>query len=110
MRISIDSTEPLQDVVRVIEAVYEVTLTATPATQLVNTAPAPTLQRRGGPQTASGKTPRAKSNGQGRSAKQRAKVSNEELRSWARENGQTVNDRGRIPASVVSAYHEAQSS
>lgn len=26
------------------------------------------------------------------------------IRTWARENGQTISDRGRIPASVVEAY------
>jgi hypothetical protein len=27
------------------------------------------------------------------------------IRTWARENGHTVNDRGRIPAKVVEAYN-----
>jgi hypothetical protein len=31
------------------------------------------------------------------------------LRSWARENGHTVSDRGRIPKAVVAAHREAQS-
>ncbi|MFJ4634027.1 Lsr2 family protein [Streptomyces sp. NPDC088847] len=31
----------------------------------------------------------------------------EELRTWARENGYAVNDRGRIPANVRNAYTEA---
>lgn len=106
MRISIDSTEPLEGVVRVIEAVYEVTLTVATINEAAPTAPDPVLQRRGGRRTPSGKTSRARSTGQGRSATQRAKVSNEELRSWARENGHPVSDRGRIPAAVVAAYHE----
>ena len=29
------------------------------------------------------------------------------VREWARENGHNVNERGRIPASVVAAYREA---
>lgn len=33
--------------------------------------------------------------------------SNAELRSWARQNGFTVSDRGRLPASVVTAYRNA---
>ncbi|RHW28462.1 hypothetical protein D0Z08_04825 [Nocardioides immobilis] len=34
---------------------------------------------------------------------------NAEVRSWARQNGFTVSDRGRLPASVVTAYRNAQS-
>jgi Lsr2 len=29
------------------------------------------------------------------------------IREWARKNGHTVNDRGRVPASVVEAYNSA---
>ncbi|MBA2391029.1 MAG: Lsr2 family protein [Geodermatophilaceae bacterium] len=29
------------------------------------------------------------------------------IRAWARRNGHTVSDRGRIPASIVEAYHAA---
>jgi hypothetical protein len=29
------------------------------------------------------------------------------IREWARKNGHKVNDRGRVPASVVEAYHSA---
>jgi hypothetical protein len=32
---------------------------------------------------------------------------NSEIRSWARESGLAVSDRGRVPASVISAYREA---
>ena len=35
--------------------------------------------------------------------------SNAEVRSWARQNGFTVSDRGRLPVSVVTAYRNAQS-
>ena len=34
--------------------------------------------------------------------------SNAEVRSWARQNGFTVSDRGRLPASVVTAYRNTQ--
>ena len=30
-----------------------------------------------------------------------------EIREWARQNGHKVNERGRIPASVVEAYEKA---
>lgn len=29
------------------------------------------------------------------------------IRAWARRNGHTVSDRGRIPATIVEAYHAA---
>lgn len=29
------------------------------------------------------------------------------IRAWAKENGYEVNDRGRVPATVVEAYHNA---
>ncbi|MFL6133409.1 MAG: histone-like nucleoid-structuring protein Lsr2 [Nocardioidaceae bacterium] len=31
-------------------------------------------------------------------------ASNAEVRSWARQTGLTVSDRGRVPASVLTAY------
>ena len=35
--------------------------------------------------------------------------SNAEIRSWARRNGLVVRDRGRLPASIQTAYRNAQS-
>lgn len=29
------------------------------------------------------------------------------IRTWARENGHTVSDRGRVPGSIVEAYQQA---
>lgn len=33
---------------------------------------------------------------------------NEKIRSWARQNGHKIADRGRIPAEVIDAYHARQ--
>jgi hypothetical protein len=33
---------------------------------------------------------------------------NQAIRDWAREQGMKVSDRGRIPADVAEAYHNAQ--
>lgn len=44
----------------------------------------------------------------GRQLTSSTSASREELaavRAWARENGHTVSDRGRIPADVIAAYH-----
>lgn len=106
MKISIDSSEPLDDVIRVIGAMYDVTLTATPAGAPAAEAPkTPARAGRGGRGRAASA---ASGNGRRRSRARVTKVSNAELRSWARENGHTVSDRGRIPASVAQAYQDAQ--
>ena len=36
-----------------------------------------------------------------------SKADNAAIRVWARENGRSVSDRGRIPAEIVDAYHAA---
>lgn len=36
-----------------------------------------------------------------------AKSDNAAIRLWARENGRSVSDRGRIPAEIIDAYHAA---
>lgn len=41
----------------------------------------------------------------GASATSRAKLS--EVRAWARENGYTVSDRGRVPAEIKEAWEKA---
>ena len=111
VKISIDSNEPLEDVLRVVGAAYDVTLSVAPAEitegktarseRSRGRSPRPGQARRATRNSSNG------SNGRSRSAKDRAKVSNAELRSWARENGQTVNDRGRVPAAVIAAYRQA---
>lgn len=112
MRISIDSKEPLEDVLRVVGAVYDVSLSVAP-TEITEDNTARSERSRGrSPRAGQGRrTARNGSiggNGRSRSAKDRGKVSNAELRSWARENGHTVSDRGRVPAAVIAAYRHAQ--
>lgn len=50
----------------------------------------------------------------GKAAPQKAKSSGSgqdtgAIRAWARENGLTVNDRGRVPAEIREAYEKANS-
>jgi hypothetical protein len=40
----------------------------------------------------------------GRSSRSRRAIDISAVREWARSNGYTVGDRGRIPASIVDAY------
>jgi hypothetical protein len=111
LRISFDSTEPLEDVIRVVGAAYNVTLTVLATNEVSTTTPDAITPKRGGAsRAATAKDARAKSDGRDGSAQQVARVSNEVLRSWARENGHTVSDRGRIPKAVVAAHRAAQSS
>lgn len=115
MKITIDSTEPLEDAIRVVGAVYGVTLTVAPANEAEATvgdsaqdAPKPARRTRSRQPAKSRRSSTTRPNGRRRRTSAVAKVSNAQLREWARENGHTVSDRGRIPAVVVSAYREAQ--
>lgn len=108
MKISIDSNEPLEEVLRVVGAAYDVTLSVAPAEITSDKAAKPKRARGRSPRPGqSGRDARNGSNVRIRSTKDRAKVSNAELRAWARANGQTVNDRGRVPATVIAAYRQA---
>jgi Lsr2 len=54
------------------------------------------------------RTPRnAVSVGRSRSATRADREQTQAIREWARKNGHKVNDRGRVPASVVDAYNAA---
>lgn len=116
MRISIDSTEPLEDVIRVVGAMYDVTLMVATTDDAAVTVPARTSAGPDGSRTAKGKASRGRGTRRGRagtraqSGSRIAAASNEAVRSWARENGLTVSDHGRIPAVVLTAYREAQGS
>ena len=86
MKVTIDSSEPLTDVLRVVGAVYGVELAVSGDVAATAT---PAKAKRGG------------------RARRTAAVTNGELRSWARQNGFAVSGRGRVPATVVSAYRAA---
>lgn len=45
--------------------------------------------------------------GSGRGRKRGGDNRTAEIRAWARENGQKVNERGRIPAGVIAAWEKA---
>jgi hypothetical protein len=108
VKISIDFNEPLEDVLRVVGAAYDVTLSVAPA-EINEDRTAKSERSRGrSPRPGQGRSAsRNGSDGRSRSAEDCAEVSNAELRSWARENGQAVNDRGRVPAAVIAAYRQA---
>ncbi len=56
-----------------------------------------------GRKTVARTTPRATASRRGRTDREQL----QKIREWARENGHTVNDRGRIPGRVLEAYEAA---
>lgn len=111
MKLTIDSNEPLDDVIRVVGSLYGVNLAATHL-DAVDGKPEAAGPVRPSSDGREGRTKsrRASTGGRRRVARERLHLTNAELRSWARQNGHQVSDRGRVPASVVAAYGETQQS
>jgi hypothetical protein len=61
--------------------------------------------RRKSSSTAASAAPAARRAGGGRAAVDREQ--NQAIREWARKQGMTVSERGRIPSEVSEAYHKA---
>jgi hypothetical protein len=109
VKITIDSSEPLQDALRVIGALYDVDLSvsggeeagASPAKRSATT----TTSRSRAPSR-----PRSSTRPTTAAAKSSTPVSTLELRSWARQNGFTVSERGRVATKIIAAYRAAHSS
>jgi hypothetical protein len=121
MKVTIDSSESLESAIRVLGAMYDVTLTvageaSSPAPKSGPTGKAGasrSAQRGGAAKAAAAAVPTKRSP---RASKTTAKrtttksVSASELRSWARANGYDVRNYGRVPAAVAAAYREAHKS
>lgn len=110
MKITIDSSEPLEDALRVLGAMYRVDLVVTAAQAAEADGDAFVAASSAGVTSAA---PRKKRRSSGRTRgsgrKAAGPVSNAELRSWAKQHGYAVADRGRVPRAVVDAYRAAQS-
>lgn len=114
MKLTVDSSEPLEDALRVLGALYGVTLVVSEGRP---EASRPTQRRTTKPKQRSASTkPRkragaadtsARKSRTARSAGSAGAPSNADVRSWARQTGLTVSDRGRVPASVMAAYRNA---
>jgi len=98
---------------RVLGALYGVTLVVSsdeqdasrPATKrTTRRRPSPAKEARTGVPTADAEAGKSKPETALRSA---GSPSNAEVRSWARQSGLRVSDRGRVPASVMTAYRNA---
>ena len=112
LKVTIDSTEPLADTIRVIGALYNVNLGEVAATEDTPTAAVTqdqppraataTSSRRSRAKAAKASTP----SGTGRRRRAPAAGSSD-VRAWAVANGHAVSDRGTLPAAVKAAYAEA---
>lgn len=114
MKVTIDSTEPLADALRVIGALYNVTLTTSDTTtgdKERETAPSPQRpagsNRKPRPATKERSSRRPETVTSKRAKRQVSSVSISEIRRWAKDNGHAVRSRGTLPASVRSAYADA---
>jgi hypothetical protein len=115
LKVTIDSSEPLADALRVLGALYDVTLVVSPsqpgptgAGEAEAPAQAPRVSRKQPPRAAAkDRALRAPTVRGGRARKSAAPVETAQLRTWARDNGYTVSDRGRVAASVLQAYEAA---
>jgi hypothetical protein len=97
MQVTIDSIEPLDRILPVINALFGVTL-ALPVTP--QRPPAATSRRSHRSQTAQpGKVPARRN--------KRVDVSASAVREWARSNGHVVSDRGRVADELLEAYRAA---
>ena len=114
MKVTIDSTERLDDTLRVVGALYNVTL------EVSSDRPARTRSsRRSGKPTsqAASRTGRGARTSEKRDKPQKGKprvtgngnggVDTALVRTWARANGHEIADRGRVPAAVLTAYKQA---
>jgi hypothetical protein len=104
VKVTIDSGEPLHDALRVVGALYDVQLVVADPSTPTSTAEDPGTRK--APRTRTSAT-RGRTGKRSAAAKSSAPVSTLELRSWARQNGFTVSERGRVATKVIAAYRAA---
>jgi hypothetical protein len=116
MKVTIDSSETLESAIRVLGAMYDVTLTVAgeasspaPKSGPTGKAVASRSAKRGGAAKAAASAVTTKRSLRGSKTSGKS-VSASELRSWARANGYDVGSYGRVPAAVATAYREAHKS
>jgi len=110
VQVSFDSTEPLEQVLAVLSAVYSTRLTVSSGGQQQAVA-APGREARSGRRTRTSVGAAAQPATAGRSRRSGratpARVDVAAARAWAREHGMTVNSRGQLAAAVLAAYQTA---
>lgn len=101
VQITIDSKEPLENVLRVVGATYGVTVGV-----VEGGAPAAGTGRRGRPRGVGRATKRQPGRPRGRKRAQSG-LSMSDVREWARGQGHQVSTRGPVPTPIVEAYRAA---
>jgi len=103
VRITIDSSDALDDALRVVGALYGVTISADEAASVDGASAEPAGRPEivaPSPAPSRGKARRSRVSGSKRSSMSDMAV----VRSWAREHGHRVSDRGRVSKAVLDAY------
>jgi hypothetical protein len=106
VKLTVDSNEPLEDAMRVLGALYGVTLVVSrEVSDPRRPAQKGRVTRRKG---STARKPRTGASAVDADAGESAGTpSNAEVRAWARRTGLSVSDRGRVPASVLKEYRNA---
>lgn len=110
MQLTIDSTEPLHRVLDVIGSLYGVRLVVSSEAPEAPVAAAPRTPRRAAPKARPARSRGGAVAARSHRGRPTASITSPpdpaQLRRWAQANGYPVKDRGRIPASVLAAYHQ----
>ena len=110
MKVTIDATDSLSDTIRVINALFDVTLaqvdgdngrTATARRSAPPRKPEASASKRSTAKVSNRPVRRNRSTSP-------TPASASEIRAWARANGHVVRDRGTIPAAIREAFEAAQ--
>lgn len=113
MQLTIDSAQPLDDVLRVVGAMYNVNLTVDGAGSHTDGDRSSARRRR-----ADATKPRARrskssqkptATGGRRRRGGRRSASTADIRQWAVDRGYDIASKGRVPATIVDAYRSANS-
>ncbi len=113
LKVTIDSTEPLADAIRVIGALYNVNLAQVAAADDTTTAGAAQDQPLGAATAKPSRNSRAKTTSAPTRTGRRRRTtaaSSSDVRAWAAANGHTVSNRGTLPAAIKTAYAQAHTS
>ena len=99
MQVTIDSHEPIERVLPVINALYGTSLSVSDSPATSSATPRAAARRARSPKSAT-RAPTGRRN-------KRAAITPGAVREWARANGHQVSSRGRISAELLDAYRAA---
>jgi hypothetical protein len=109
MQVTIDSNEPLDRVLAVVGSLYGVRLAVSAEAPAAAAAAGSRSPRRATPKVRPARSRSTAVPARSHRSRPTATTSPADsatVRRWAQANGHPVKDRGRVPASVVAAYHQ----